>query len=344
MMEKDTSPLNLTDRAAEWLAMMNSDAVSDADKASFAEWLKASPDHQREYLGQEALWAEIRGEFGGDLEAVFADNLWAGQSPTANVASLGQRRRIRPAWLTSWPGMAAAAVVLLMLSSLYLMRPEQIPGAIHATAVGGQKTISLADNSTVILNTDSVIAVAMTRAARNVRLVRGEALFDVAKDSSRPFLVSAGDGVIRVTGTRFNVLLRDDDTVVTVLEGQVEVQPLAAPEAAKGTPEVLAAGEQVVYDGPAGVVRASGVNLAAIGAWRERKLIFDVVPLSGVVREFNRYVDGRVIIADADLGDVKITGTFAAGEIETFVKSLTSATGIRAVYLPGDVALLMERE
>jgi transmembrane sensor len=113
----------------------------------------------------------------------------------------------------------------------------------YSTGIGEQRTIQLMDGSTVELNARSKVEVRLTERRRDVALIEGQALFHVAKDKLRPFVVRAGEAEVRAVGTEFDVYKKQAETVVTVVEGRVETYP--GSDGAAAAAILLSAGEQL---------------------------------------------------------------------------------------------------
>ena len=176
-------------KAADWFAQARSGAADPAGEQDWLEWI-GDDSHQRSYENCELAWelsAELRQSPTIAALLAGADSMVA-QRRAAGSAAARPRWRV-PAWQL---GLAASAVALGVFSWLFIARPTT---AEYNTAVGEQRTVVLADGSSVVLNTDSLLRVAFSRNLRRVELVRGEALFSVSHDPSRPFAVQALAGV-----------------------------------------------------------------------------------------------------------------------------------------------------
>ena len=198
------------------------------------------------------------------------------------------------------------------------------------------------------LNTHSRVAVRLGAHAREVRLLRGEALFHVAHDPSRPFLVSTDDAVVQAVGTQFDVYRRDDGTVVAVLEGRVNVTTAApapaasgsaaAPVAGRGAPRAAAVRSlgasqeaQVSHEGSVSIREVN--NVSDTVAWRERRLIFRDQTLEQIVGEFNRYRAHPIRLEGSGVSERVYTGVFDADDADSLLQVLAR-----------DPALAVERE
>jgi transmembrane sensor len=185
----------------------------------------------------------------------------------------------------------------------------------------------------VDVNTQSEIRVAFTSTERRVELVRGEAFFDVAKDSARPFIVATDLATAKAIGTRFSVYRAQTGTIVTVAEGRVlvrdrhtvagESKSVADPEDAV---EVIP-GTQAEAQ-PGHHVQMRRANVTSTFAWREHRLVFDGEPLATVVEEFNRYNSPPLLISDARLREQHISGVFGANDPESLLDFLVKVDHI----------------
>ena len=243
----------------------------------------------------------------------------------------GEARHVRSGF--AWAAVAAVLLMGVGVALFMLKTPQEF-----RTALGEQRSVLLADGSRVTLNTDSTIEVNVQKARREVRLMHGEALFEVAHDPVRPFVVRAGNALLKDMGTLFNVDMRSNGTSVTVVAGRVAVDSgtpgrNAGAQATHGGPVtlealVLGANDRVVIT-PAGLgAPQHGVNVAPIVAWTQRQLMFEHRPLSEVAEEFNRYNRDRIDIDSAELKRQEVTGVFEANDPASFLAFLSGIPGV----------------
>jgi transmembrane sensor len=258
----------------------------------------------------------------------------AQQPQEAKVAAVPDPARAPRRRKWHWPAAAAAVLVAALGGALWMTRR---PGTqILSTAVGQERHVTLADGSRLTLNTNTLLAVSLTPGRREIYLRRGEAHFDVVHDPARPFLVHAGDAVIRDIGTQFEVRLHSDrDVDVLVDQGQVEVQGAAAgsagaSHAAAGWQQALRAGERLVIAGPRlSVLNLSPRQLADKLAWCQGALIFESEPLSRAVAEVGRYTRARIVVNGAGVGSLRISGRFRTNDVPGFFQALQAALPVR---------------
>lgn len=316
----------ISQAAAEWFVIMRGPVVSEADRAGFAAWLQASPVHVRAYLDVTRLWDDAAQLDPGlpleeDFERV-ADNVLpmreavqqrmdARAAGDREPASAVPRRKKKG----RFHAVAASIVLLGGLAGAATWWQFQQPPT-YITQVGEQRVITLEDGSIVRLNSRSEVKVRMRSEQRLIELADGQALFEVAKDAQRPFIVRSGNVTARAVGTQFDVYRKPTGTVVTVVEGQVEVRTgPAVRRTDAGSGELAAsvsvkAGEQVIV-GRAGAIEQHGdANVNAATRWLHQELVFEGQPLSAVVEEFNRYQRIPIVLDDPALGELRVNAVF----------------------------------
>jgi transmembrane sensor len=207
--------------------------------------------------------------------------------------------------------------------------------------------LTLTDGSTVNLNSQSAIEIRFTSAERGVVLTKGEALFHVAKNAARPFIVTTGGTRVRAVGTEFDVYRKSTATIVSVLEGRVEVsQPPTSrsgrtSEATTVERLLLTAGYRVAVT-RAGIGGSEEVDAAAAIAWTQRQLIFDSASAADVAEEFNRY-NSRQMIIDSDLAGLRLSGVFSSTDPMAFVRFLQDRFGVQVVETETEIRVGKKR-
>jgi transmembrane sensor len=231
-------------------------------------------------------------------------------------------------------GTIAASVLAVAIGGTVALQLDHAVDH-YRTEIGEKRVVRLADGSVVRLNTGSSIEVALGKKARSIRLLRGEASFDVAHDTARPFIVEADGAKVRAVGTAFSVRLRPDLTEVTVTQGVVLVRDAQAPGR-----RVTAGNAAAVRQGAIAVTPLGGRDIARRLAWQQGRLSFDGDTLAQAVEEFNRYRTSPIVIGDPALSGLRIGGTFRSDRSDDFAHALEQSFGIRA--LPGaDGSLLL---
>ena len=301
----------IAEEAAQWLIELED---ANADLPRFTAWLEASPRHVEEFLVASAVWNAI--DTIDDTHRIDVEQLLAGARD--NVQSLdagvpGPRRHDVPrrAWgpLGNWL-IAAVAVLAVGCVLWFGLDNDQ---AHYATGVGEQRSFKLPDGSLVTLNTRSQIAVRFASEERLVELIAGEAMFSVEHDTQRPFRVLAGGASVQAVGTQFNVHRAADSTTVAVVEGIVQVSPLAEMGPVTHI-ERLVAGEQAQVSLQGDVLHHTTAEIERVVAWRERRLIFRDEPLGAIAVEFNRYNDTQLVVEGSATRARRMTGVFNADD------------------------------
>ena len=273
------------DDAIAWHVRLNSGDANEATWARFTAWLEADEANLAAYDRVEDLDAQI-------------DSAIVVEPAPIEFRRTSRGRRL---------GWAAAATLLAASLLIGIATRTSQPSTVqYATPVGETKTVTLADRSTVTLNTDTRIDVALHGGTRGVTLLHGEALFHVAKDTTHPFIVTAGDRAVRVVGTVFDVLRDAGVVTVVVAEGNVAVSQRAAGE--KSTEIHLTSGQRAIGREGSTHEIVEHVNSARALAWREGYLIYDNTPLSSVVNDLNRYFAIHIALADSGVAIRRFSG------------------------------------
>lgn len=327
------------EEACEWLVQFRAGEADMQVRRDFDLWLRRSPECVRAYLEISAIWSEASNlDSGGrwDLDSLLA------AAAEGDVIDLPQFRP-RESAAKSDPGprfhmrwIAAAAVLLVTISAAIII--EQVRATTFETATGEQRFFTLTDGSTVNLNSQSAIEIRFNSTERDVTLTKGEALFHVAKNAARPFIVNTGGTRVRAVGTEFDVYRKSAAIIVSVLEGRVEVSQPAPSRPGHGlTPEPidLTAGYRVAVT-RAGIGGLQQVDAAAAIAWTQRQLIFDSASAADIAEEFNRYNSRRMII-DGDLAGLRLSGVFSSTDPTAFVRFLQDRFGVDVVESDSEI-------
>jgi transmembrane sensor len=241
----------------------------------------------------------------------------------------------RPRRFAPWAAALAASVILAVGGVVYHSRNDNV----LVTGVGQLKVRLLSDGTRVSLNTDTRIEVSYDERVRRVRLIHGEAWFDVSKQPTRPFLVSVDGREIRALGTSF-IVRHDDiqDLSVTLVEGRISVSPIVREEDPPQAAQILVTGQRLVisqHQSPA----VDRPELTHISAWKQGRVDFEDTPLRDAAHEMNRYSTRHISIADVESAQQRIGGNFRAGDTDEFVRVVTAAFGLRADRRGDDIVL-----
>ncbi|VAV95799.1 hypothetical protein MNBD_ALPHA04-2433 [hydrothermal vent metagenome] len=341
---RDAASDRVDDESAYWFARMHADNVRGSDQRRFEKWQGQSPEHARAYALHDHVWASMQ-------DASIDEEIMAMRREALSPA--------RPSGHMSWYKYGAIAATLLVfavsalilnpfsaipvesgpsaglgsdnqVASVETNMPQPLP-TVFRTAVGERSTIDLPDGSSIELNTDSLIQTNFTAQGRNLVLIRGEALFNVAKDPDRPFVVEADGKRITAIGTTFSVRLVDKEVRVTLIEGIVDVDRVdqAGAILASKDQQRLIAGQQLVALN-ALPFQVIGINPVMATSWRQGRLVFDNEPLDSVVHEINRYLTQKIVIGDPDLEGLRVSGIFRVGSVSSFATALETSFPVEA--------------
>ena len=324
------------DQACAWIARLRSDDISPADRRAFAAWMAASADNSKAFDEMASLWGDL-----GALSYMPLDELYPESVPSTDFRKASGTAAATsdtapeatasgwhlPQWLLGGSAVAACLAVALWVGNQWLNQTP-VQQQIYATEVGQTRTLSLPDGSRVELNTNSELIVNFSREERRTQLIRGEAFFDVARQTSRPFTVAAGTANIRVLGTQFNVERNPENTRVSVTGGTVAVSEARsarglAPESVK-----LTRNQKVsVTKGGLGDVSRTSEEEAI--DWTHGQLVFDETPLSEALEELNRYLKVPAAAAP-DIEGRRLSGTFQLTDPESTLSAIATALDLTA--------------
>jgi len=313
--------------AAQWHECVLDSGLSAVDRTRFEQWLKADARHASAFTAIERSWSRM-GDMSTDPRIMALRREALAAPPRKWIP--------RPRWAVAASFLIVIGAVVLALGSMRehgSSGTAPIPGqkldaGVYTTAVGERSTLTLSDGSSIVLDTRSRLDVSYRPEQRRVRLVSGQAWFKVAKDPSRPFIVDAGDRRITALGTAFDVRLgtQDQSVQITLIEGKVSVEALQSLllrwVRSRPPPSVLLPGDSLVV-ADAKPVLTREIDLSKVGRWREGQIVFDDDTLETAVEEVNRYSPTHIVLADASLAPLRISGVFKAGHSESFIETVT---------------------
>jgi transmembrane sensor len=345
--------------ASAWLARRDAEAWSEHDQAQLDAWFEASIAHRVAYLRLESAWlqSDRLKALGAGVPAgvVPARGTWGMSSPserpTATDSADGtphaqsathiprqQDRHARNAprqragRLLRYAG-GAFVLALVVSFALGWRHYSAVDHASYHTTIGGLLDVPLADGSLVTLSSDSRILVTLSRGERRIDLQQGEAFFRVAKDASRPFVVSTGDRRAIAVGTRYDVRRDGADLRVIVTEGLVRLESNNGTDGQRQPTTLLPAGSIATATKAGVMVRSDSVQrVEEMLNWRSGFISFHDTPLTAVAAEFNRYNSHKIVIGDASVGALRVGGNFRWANADTFVRLLEQGFPLRAVH------------
>lgn len=350
MSEGDAKRADTTRRLAEaaaWRVRLAEFELDDCD--AFDRWL-SDPANAAAWRHVQEQWAFFD-DFATSVEMMSvrrdalddaciqaraqAPTLMESQSVASPVEAPSAAPR-RKAWLARAAAVAVAIATAPLAYGLLASGPD-----LYRTDRGERRVITLADGSRVSLDAASAVEVDYSDNARHLKLLKGQARFDVKQDVLRPFSVQAGGQTVVATGTAFNVDLLGPQLAVTLIEGKVvilgaETASTTSGEANAASPPgpirkaalTLVAGEQLSLR-PAAPPKVAPVDIAQVTAWEGGRLVFKDEALSSVAARFSRYTD-RPLLVDRSAADLRISGAFNADDVSTFVDTITRYLPVNA--------------
>jgi transmembrane sensor len=312
--------------ACAWISQFDGDQPpSPEDMDALREWASRSPLHHQELERLSALWGDI--------------NILTELSQSLDNAESNDKKGV----FSPAPIMAGLAAILIIAVGVMFwpnQRPAKLIHLVYSTQVGEQHLAALPDGSSVQLNTASQLEVDYSNQRRKVRLLKGEAHFEVAHDPGRPFEVYAGTGLVRAIGTAFSVHLKDKQVEVTVTEGRVKLVSVAATEveadsstakeAQRDELATLSAGQSTRFNHSVDTIQTLKKDeVARKLSWRDGMLVFSGESLDHVVEQVTRYTPVSIVIADPAIRNIRIGGYFRVGETDAMFEVLESNFGIR---------------
>lgn len=334
----------IAEEAARWFARLQGEAATGDDWLAFEHWLKSSPAHAGAYEQLEALWVDLefatvsKGLGGRPLVAANRRVTSHRRSTLVTASRASASGGLAPDVLRrrAWLGAGAAIAASVAAAVGVGVWSPGVATRTFETAPGQTKDIALADGSHIRLNAASKITVALGRDARRVQMADAEAVFDVAHDAGRPFLIDVGDRQVRVVGTEFNLRHRAGLVDLTVRRGVVEVLRADAPRAA---PTRVTVGQELTYSGGqmGSVLKVSDPDSAF--AWTHGQLIYRNTPLSDVAADLSRRFTTPIRTADARTGALRFSGVLVTDNATDVVRRLAAYVPVRVEHTGSAVVL-----
>lgn len=324
--------------AAGWLAKLDRGNLSDDERLAFTRWLAEDEQHMETIRQVASMWYGMNYALSKLSVEDIKTQHRGSPFKTRAVAFLNR--------LFSMPSLAITVAVsfcvgVILAYTITAKSPEPAV-AYFSTSIGETRKLAFPDGSQAHLNTGSAIELSFSSRERAVRMLKGEAVFDVAHEGERPFVVYTAGGVIRAVGTRFIVKMTDDDVVVTVTEGKVELaergytadERVLSSDSGGAQPRsiLIAEGQssRLADSKPQPVHSVTESELTRKLSWTQGKLIFKNRELSYVINEVSRYTPVTISIVDEQLKRKKITGILPIGDIETMLEGIELSLGIKA--------------
>lgn len=309
---KQSPSTELTDaiktEAAAWMARLGSNRRTDSDEQDFRAWLSSNPAHAAAFEELSAIW-DVAGAYPRDIRGYSTE-----RKPTL------ARRAV------------AAGLVMLPVAGAGLMFLRPAQAETYSTKVGEQKKITLSDESSIFLDTNTRLDVSFDRDTRLVVLQYGRANFQVTADKDRPFVVKAADSRIVAAQSNFDVRCDKARVSVVLFSGRASVK-------GGGNLKVLTPGDRLAAEVNRTVI-LDKPKLTSLQAWRSGRTVFEDAKLSDAVAEMNRYNAVEMQIRDRDIADMRVSGVYRNGDSLAFANTIAKLMPVKVVETPTRVYLL----
>lgn len=315
----DTHHIGPDAEAARWHARMLAADCAHADREALNQWLSHSRHHEEAY-----------GRIADVLSAVESAQVDPRLQLLAEQAFEESAAAPKKRAVALWPTAVAASLAVAAITTVTWVGPNAAVAPIAYETSEQRSTIVLSDGSTAVLDVGTKITVEMSDDAREVTLLAGRALFEVAHDSNRPFSVDANDSRTIALGTRFQVTLDKRAVSVVLEEGSVEVERFAHGRTVVWS-ERLHPGEQVVIDAATGTASKKSLDSYAALSWVQNRHVFRDTRLDEAIQEINRYAAKKVRLGDPSLAEWHLAGSFIAGDSEQIMAAVASVLPVRVV-------------
>lgn len=346
--------------AAEWIVKLQQSSISVEEVAEWQQWMRSDEAHAAAFKRLETMWNKfdaISAPSDPSSKALSGD-AYDGSVPVGEWLNFRKDQKRRPRInrrIAAAVFVAAVCTVLavaVLTAGIWIQpgpRQPELARQMIETAVGENRSVTLADGSSVKLGGHTRLSFSLRANIRDLVLEDGEAFFVVAKDPSRPFQVHAGSATVTAVGTEFDVNRNDDRVTVSVLEGRVMVQRMAPlmpvswlPASQRvGHASPLAAGERTTVNRN-GETTPAVANVETVIESQDGRMAFEGESLRYVVQDVNRYASKPIVIADERTAELRITGTISSTNVLGWVMSLQPAFGVRAEIEPDRIVLRKE--
>ncbi|HZZ31703.1 MAG TPA: FecR domain-containing protein [Phenylobacterium sp.] len=319
----------VAEAAARWFARLQGEATTGDDWLAFEQWLQASAAHAQAYERLENLWVDL--DFAPVTKDLGGRPLIAAhrQRPVRSDARSRTARRV-------WWGAGAAIAAGLTVAVAVGLQSSGVAAQIYETPTGKTRDVTLADGTHIRLNAASRITVRLERDARRVEMADAEAVFDVAHDAKRPFLIGVGDRQVRVVGTEFNLRNREGLVDLTVRRGVVEVRPA---DALQSRPTRVTVGQELTHTVGQSIEVLKVSDPDATFAWTNGQLIYHDQPLSDVAADLSRRFATPVRAADARTGALRFSGVLVTDNEADVLRRLAAYAPVRVERRPTEIIL-----
>ncbi len=312
-------------KAREWMSYLYSGEITERGQAGFQAWLAESSDHRAAFQMLNELWTSL------DRVPRVENGLVEAPRNAANVTKPVVWRTV----LQKAANVRIAAAFVAGIAAIAALATLQIADRANehyfATQVGEVRTLGLTDGSQLVLRPDTAILTSMSSEERSVTIERGGAYFDVSKDESRPFVVSAGGVGVRVSGTAFDVLKGPRSVTVSVTHGHVTISDVTNQNRGGAHTVELTVGQQLTVEADGTFGAIVEFDAQRVLGWRDGRFSYLNARLEDIIADVNRYRTEKISIEDEALGDLRITTMFRADNVDQMLAGIEATESVTVV-------------
>ncbi len=302
-------------QAIDWLIRLRSDDMDEDELCAFADWLAQDHANSEAFAEAEILFEKMALAVAPEAEINIVQPIKQNRNKSVLFNWLAPVFTVAAIWLI--------AVNLFLPQQMYLLDGLTSD---YYTQTGELRNVQLSDGSEVLLNTNSAISVDYNKSKRQIILHHGLARFSVAKDRRRPFEVIVDNLNVRALGTIFQVYRSAENNIkVTVQEHAVAVNLMSS----QSDTVTVQTGQQLYIQQKNSLSVPTAVELNQETAWQHRRLVVNDQPLSDLIKELERYRNGRIFLSDSQLKELRVTGVFSLNDPETVLTSICEALNLK---------------
>lgn len=329
----------IDDEASIWLVRLDNGNLSDQSRRELKAWLSADKRHSIALKAMADIW--------DDMDEVLI---------SINEVNSSNNVSLWPILKPIFKPYVLAASISFFAVFIWLAMPVNVQKQSYTTLIGQQMDATFDDGSIIHLNTNSRIETEFSDEKRIIKLIKGEALFEVAHDPDRPFIVYAGDRLVQAIGTKFVVHLKSENIQVTVTDGKVKMSKVALNTKLVDIKELnnttiekddvyITKGEKVIVgsDQAPKLTYINPENIKRELAWLDGKLIFDNEELFDVIEEINRYIDIEIVLKEPYLHKIPISGRFDLKDSEALIEAIKLSFNMDSQRLSSNKVLLTKK-
>lgn len=336
------SAAEILDQAEDWLITIQGNEVSTFDMHRFEKWLMADKRHYHCFERVLRRWNQVSELINSEAHRTLESNLNNARAIFRDTEDAPAKRqtisfphKVSRRFNTYKYAAMAACALFAFVAVFAFQQANQTESRIFSASKGEMFTAELSDGSRIVLSGNTLIETTMMRNERHVRLLSGQAFFDIAKDENRPFYVDAGEARVKVVGTAFDVNKSSRHVRVAVEEGVVEVSKDVTHESYDNkvttTQITLTRGQMVKTQNSkhADFSAVSEIALEDISPWKNGRLRYNDASLADITADANRFFKNRIVIASEGIDDLRITTSFKVEDIEKTFEDFAMVLPIR---------------